>query len=165
MKSIVLGLFVLAVPVMGWTGSLYDNGVVVYSTDGCNTCQRQSDGTYTCTSIYCTAPGKSGTDLHDDAIQSPPILADVNAVREVEKRDGPMTHVLLYEYDEQREVWNRARPSSCLATMQAAMEAMDPFIGGGLVWHKEYVKDPSENELRTRLKVRQQWEAAKACWK
>jgi len=64
---------------------------------------------------------------------------------------GGELNIALYEYDEQNQVWNRARPASCLVKMQAAMLAMDTYYQQR-VWSMGVTQDRS---------LQDKWETAK----
>ena len=63
-----------------------------------------------------------------------------------------------YTYDDQRQIWDRARDPACLAKMEAAMRAIEPYAGfappTGAFVDADYQA------------VKQQWNDAKAqCWR
>lgn len=56
--------------------------------------------------------------------------------------------------------------TSCERKMEAAMRAVDQFIGGGIVWNTEYEPEPSQAQMDTRMKIFAQWaEVKRECWK
>lgn len=119
-------------------------------------------------------------DIYADSISM--LMADkkmVLGLLEKAKIQGDELNIALYEYDEQNQVWNRARPSSCLATMQAAMKSMDEFVPKDIPltsttlsvidWCQfdEVCLAMKELEVaQRRSAAKQQWQAAKKeCWK
>ena len=72
------------------------------------------------------------------------------------RRDGASLNVAVYEYDGKREVWDRARPAPCLETMQAAMEAMEPFTP----WRQA----TNGNQTKGLYDATVLWTEAKQCW-
>lgn len=57
------------------------------------------------------------------------------------------------------------KPDPCLATMEAAMKAMEPFITGTRHINLPMSEQDKDAYFRDRLKGYAQWDAAKTCWK
>lgn len=101
-----------------------------------------------------------------DITSTPAVVVDkkvLEALIAEARREGASLNVVVYEYDEKREVWGRARPAPCLETMQAAMEAADPYVLKGMTIQTD---DPEfDRKVWEGWLIYKQWNDAKACWR
>jgi hypothetical protein len=106
------------------------------------------------------------TPLAYDRRDMPVVIVDKKVLTELlaeAQREGASLNVAVYEYDDKREVWVRARPDPCLETMQAAMEAMEPYILKGMTI-REHEPD-FKSKVWKAWEIYKQWAEAKACWR
>jgi len=101
------------------------------------------------------------------------VLVDKNVLQELvaeAQREGMLLNIAVYEYDETREVWDRARPNHCLISMETAMRAMERFVprhwvdmdlpmNGGVRYELLHSELPSFRDAVA------QWAKAKTCWR
>lgn len=83
--------------------------------------------------------------------------------RLLQEHPDAQVKMALYEYDDTAGMWNRAREPHCLAQMESAMRAMEPFVMPvvQLAWDGRIRNEEHDFEEAQRL-----WaETTRTCWR
>lgn len=140
---LVAFLLVLAVGLFSVAARL---GVGEGRADDCNTCKPIGPGISECTAMYCPskdaiAEWEAYQEKAKQVGSGKPVItlgqteyvfiADKEMLQQQmleAERAGKVLNIAVYEYNDKAQVWDRAREPHCLATMENAMRAMEPYL-------------------------------------